>query len=541
MKRLLYAILVLALLAGCAAPAAAPAGDTGAASATGGVLRFGQNATDLGSLDPHLASASLDRGIADMIHNGLLRYTPGDSSVIEPDIAADFPAMEIVDGKQVWTFTLREGVICHPVGDVPAYELSSEDVLFSLTKAADSDRSAYSGEYAGMTFAAPDARTVVITLDQPLSTNLFYPKVANYAGGFIICKQGAEALGDQGLKTAAAGTGPFMFESYTPQDRVTLTANPDYFRGAPQLDGVEIRFTSDTTSRELGLRTGELDVINGDPDKAWADKMAAIEGIEVDIHGAGEVLSIHFNQNIAPLDQVEVRQAMAYALDRDEFAALFGEGVAKPVYSQVPPELLPGGLTQEEVAAAGIEYATDLEKARQMLADAGYPDGFDLSVVTSEQNSYRFAYESLQAQLAKVGINLDVQVVDHTSYHSIIREDSNALVVYLAWRPNADVFLTRFFHSNSEVVTGATPDTNFSHSDQVDALIEQARLETDPDAQVALWKEAQSSILSDMVAYPVLYTNQVYARQEYVDYGHEPKSVLANYPGFDETTSMAQP
>ncbi len=184
---------------------------------------------------------------------------------------------------------------------------------------------------------------------------------------------------------------------------------------------------------------------------------------------------IHFNTTAPPLDNPDVRKALAYALDRDEFLALFGEPVAENVYSPVPAKFLAGGLTQEEAEAADLAYDVDRDLARQMLADAGYPDGFDLEVVTSEMTGYRRIYENMQAQLAQVGVNLAVNVVDHSTMHSLIREDVNPIVVYIAWRPNADVYLTRFFDSDSIVVTGAAPDTNFSHYDQIDGLIEEAR------------------------------------------------------------------
>jgi peptide/nickel transport system substrate-binding protein len=111
-------------------------------------------------------------------------------------------------------------------------------------------------------------------------------------------------------------------------------------------------------------------------------------------------------------------------------------------------------------------------------------------------------------------------------------------VIYVAWRPNADVYLTRFYHSDSIVVTGAKPDTNFSHYDQIDDMIEAARSELDSDAQVEMWKEAQIKILEDMVSYPLQYQNQVTARWDYVDFGHELKSVLALYAQITENTTI---
>jgi peptide/nickel transport system substrate-binding protein len=273
------------------------------------ILRVGQNAADMSSLDPHFATTTEGRALVDMIFNGLIRYKPGDGSfeAMEPDLAEALPDVELVDGLQVWTFKLRQGVMCQPAGAMPAYELTSEDVVYSLEKAANPERSAYAGEYTGMTFEAVDDYTVKITLEQPLSPVLFYPKVANYSGGFIVCKQAVEALGDDKFKTNPVGTGPFMFEQYRPQEKILLMANPDYFRGAPLLDGIEYRYMADITSREAGLLAGELDVINGQPDKAWVDKMVA-QGVPVDVFGVGEVATLHFNTTVEPLDDPAVRR-----------------------------------------------------------------------------------------------------------------------------------------------------------------------------------------------------------------------------------------
>jgi peptide/nickel transport system substrate-binding protein len=112
------------------------------------------------------------------------------------------------------------------------------------------------------------------------------------------------------------------------------------------------------------------------------------------------------------------------------------------------------------------------------------------------------------------------------------------MVVYMAWRPNADVYLTRFYHSDSIVVTGAKPDTNFSHYDQIDDLIEAARVETDADKQVQMWKDAQVQLLEDCVTYSLVSANQSYARRSWVDYGHELKSSLALYPQITEKTQI---
>jgi len=512
----------------------------GAAGHSGGILRVGQSAADVGTADPHYASGTQDRALVDMVFNALVRFKPGDATQFEPDVATALPQPTTDSGKQVWTLTLRTGVMCHASDGVPAYELTSDDVVYSLQKAANKDMSAYAGDYAGMTFTAVDPSTLRITLDKPLSTALFYPRIANYSGGYIMCKKAAEKLGADGLKTRPVGTGPFAFKSYSPKEKMDLVANAAYFRGKPQLDGVEYRYMADLSSRELGLRGGQLDVINGIADGKWVDQVSSAPNVKVDVFGVGEVSTIYFNTSKPPFDNLKARQAVAYALNRDEFGALYGPKVASKVFSPVPAQFMAGGLTEQEVSARGLDYATNLDKARLLLTEAGLPSGLSFSVVTSELPSYKVIYESAQAQLAKVGIQMDVKVVDHTTMHDQIRKDVNPLVVYVAFRPTADTYLTQFFHSDAIVVTGKSPNTNFSHYAQVDNLIDGARNEADATKQEGMWKDAQVQALQDMVAYPVQYTNQVYARTANVDYGHELKSVIQLYPGIDEKTRLVK-
>jgi peptide/nickel transport system substrate-binding protein len=294
---------------------------------------------------------------------------------------------------------------------------------------------------------------------------------------------------------------------------------------------------ADGFSRELGLRGGQLDAINGQQDEAWVDKMQAVPKLKVDIFGVGESTVLYFNQTVRQLGRKEVRQAIAYALNRDEFIALIGQKVGQKIYAPLAPFTI-GALTEKEVTAKGLDYKTNLEKAKSLLVEAGVPGGFSLDLVTSELNIYKVHYESMQAQLAKIGIQIRLRVVDHPSYHALIRKDTNPIVIYVAFRPTAEIYLRSFYHSASAVVSGAHPDTNFAHYAAVDDLIDKARVETNAARQVEMWKEAQVKILQDMAAYPVSYANQVYARSTGLDYGHPLMSVLALYPGIDETTRV---
>jgi len=503
------------------------------------ILRFGIHVSEMGNLDPHFAAGSQDRALADMVFNGLLRYQPGSAPKIEPDLAQQIPGFEMIGGQQVWTVKLRKGILFHPGPQSAAYELTAEDVAFSLTKSARREFCAYAGEYEGMTVVPVDRYTVRIIVEKPVSSILFLPKLTNYAGGFIVSKRAVETMGYERFKRHPVGTGPFIFSQYTAGEKLVLTAHDGYFRGRPMLDGIEFHFIPEIDLREAALKAGRLDVIMGSGEKGWPEKMAQEPGIAVDTHGVGEVATIYLNTRMKPLDDIRVRRAIAFALDRETFLNTMSKQFVGSVYSPVPAQFLPGGLTQADAERLQLAYDQDLVKARQLLIDAGYPDGFSLDLVTSEKRLYRTYYEVMQRQLSRIGIDCRITVETHSRMHKRIRRSLTSIVIYVAWRPNADAYLSRFFHSDAIVLSGTKPDTNFSHYDKVDALIEAARLEIDPERQTQLWAQAQIRILDDMAAFPIMFTKQCYARKTSLDYGHPLVSTMALYPQFTEKTSMA--
>jgi peptide/nickel transport system substrate-binding protein len=504
---------------------------TTASAQDGAVLILATNAGDKATLDPHLASGTQDRIVVDMVFNGLIRFKPGDASQFEPDLATALPEpVEEADGTQSWTFTLRDDAMCHATASSEAYPLTSADVVFSLQKAANAETSGVAATYAGYTFEAVDAQTVKVISASPVGVGVFYPAFANYAGGYIVCQKAYEALGAEAFANAPAGTGPFVFTAYTPQSNVTLTANAEYFRGAPKLAGVEVRYIADNTTRELGLQSGELDVINGVPETQFVDRINGMDGFAADVFGVGEAVWLNLDVNHEILKDPKVREAIILAVSRDNHVALAGSPVAEPIYSVVPTNIVPGSLSQEEADAAGVNYAQDIERAKSLLAEAGYPDGFELNLVTSEQTAYLTQYTVLQEELAQIGVTVNLETVQHAAMHEQIRAGSNAIVIYVAYRPSADTYLTSFFSTGGG-------NTNFSHF-TLDEEIAAARAETDADAQIAAWQAINVTIEQNFAGYGLMYTNQVYARSEDVNYGHELISVPQLYPGIDETTTL---
>jgi peptide/nickel transport system substrate-binding protein len=497
------------------------------------IMRVGANASDVFNLDPHFSTTYQDWMVRDMVFNALIRYVPGDSTQFEPDIASEMPtAVSNDDGTQTWTFPLRDDVSVHASSQTEAYTLTADDVLFSLQKSGSPETSGFYQDYQDWVVEAVDDFTVTITLPQAQTETLFFPKIANYLCGHIVPRQPYEAIGADAFLMQPVGTGPFRFESHTPQNNVMLVAHDDYFRGAPLLGGIEVRFIADTTSRELALQSGDMDVIAGLPDSHWVNRFAENPDIDVDVFGVGEVLSLHLNIQHDILQDVRVREAIVLAVSRIEHANLASEPVSKIVYSVAPYDSVPGGLSEQDAADRGVLFPQDLERARELLAEAGYPEGFEMSLVSSELPIYRQHYEILAEELRQIGIDVSLEVVQHAAMHELIREGRNPVVFYPTFRPSVDFYLTHFFTSESGVV-GFSKYT-------VDGLRDEARAETDPDRQVEIWKEALAELQANFAVKALMYNNNVYARSSAVDYGHDVKLSIQLYPNFTETTTVNQ-
>jgi peptide/nickel transport system substrate-binding protein len=479
-------------------------------------------AQDVGQLDPHLAVSTIDRAVVAWMFNGLVRFKPGSMSPtdIEPDIAQ---AWESTEDKKVWTFHMRNGVIFH--GDYG--ELTADDVVYSLKKSADPKRSAASADFAAFeTIEAVDPYTVKITLKQTVPSLLGI--VTNYAGGFIVSKKAVEKLGDK-FTAAPIGSGPFAFDSRTPNQSLELVANKAYFRGEPKIEKISYRFLPSNASRDLAFQNNELDLEYGYQDQTWIERMRKLPHTIVDVFEPGEEAILHLNMTQKPLDDIRVRQAIAYAINRPELLRWQGADVSRQPGSVIPIGNL--GYTADN----GLPQF-DLAKAKALLTEAGYANGVTLKVIHTQLPNMLAQMQVVQAQLKRAGINLDLQVVEHATFHQMIRQDLSSIVFYSAARfPVADVYLTQFYHSRSIVKT-PTAVTNFSHCNAADAEIDAARTEPNDAKQIALWQEAQRKVIAQVCAVPLIETLQAWVRHDDLDYGYDLKGSLSLGPMITEAT-----
>ena len=223
-----------------------------------GVLRVGLSARDLGVLHPYIATSAADTPIISSVFSGLLSFSPTEVSLaaLGPDLAESWNAST---DRKTYTFHIRKGVKWHK-----GYgEVTSDDVKFSLEWVRDNPQSTFRSIYANVDrVQTPDRYTVVVALKQ--ADPVFQTNVADWHGGYVICKKAVQELGDK-YKTQPIGSGPFQFDSYQPKQDVTLLANPDYFRGKPKLNQVIYSYIPDDTSRRFAFVRQEVDMIAARP------------------------------------------------------------------------------------------------------------------------------------------------------------------------------------------------------------------------------------------------------------------------------------
>lgn len=494
------------------------------AAAGGDWLTFAEHGADAGQLDPHVSVKSPDMILFGQMFNGLVRFRPGsmDPATIEPDLAERWESS--TDGL-TWTFHLRKGAqFHHGYGEVTA-----DDAAFSLERAANPKISGFASNYADVAAVkALDRYTVRITLKNPVPSLLAL--VANYQGGNVVSKKAAQEMGDN-FKNRPIGTGPFAFSEYRPKQWVKLVAHKDYFRGTPKLKGLTFRYVPSDASRELAFEKGELDLFFGKRDDKWIARLREREGVIVDVIGPGELRTLHLSVTQKPLSDIRVRRAIAHAMNREEMMLATGRSITQAGYSPVPPGYL--GSTSDVA-----RYDYDPEKAKALLKEAGYPDGLTLKVLGSSRPTMLHPLQLIQEHLRRVGIKLDLDVIDHSAYHAQIRKDLSPMVLYGAARfPIADVFLTQFYHSRS-IVNTPTAVTNFSHCDVADAEIDAARVETNLPKQLELWKTAQRKIMDHVCSVSLFEVVSPWVRRKNLDYGYPLKASLSYGPLITEQTEL---
>ncbi|HEX7040729.1 MAG TPA: ABC transporter substrate-binding protein [Trueperaceae bacterium] len=443
----------------------------------GGTLIAGMQ-TDPVGLDPHITNATSTRNMLENVYDTLVMF---DSSLqIVPGLAESW---EVSDDGLTWTFHLRQGVTFHD-GD----PLQASDVVFSINRIKDpAVASPRADDFAVVAdIQAPDDSTVVMTLSEPFS-----PLLSKLAASLnvIVSEDVVKANGD--LQNVVVGTGPFRFVEYVPQTRLVLERNPDYW-GAdesgnqlPYLDGIVFQFYPDPTARTTAIQTGNADFIEYVP-SADVEVLQADPNVEVVGGLSANFRSIYFNVERPPFDDVNVRRAIAYAIDEQAIVdlALFGTGGVPATGTTIPASNYYGISDSPYVGR-------DLEAARAALAESAYPDGFEFDLyVTSTYDFLRTPAEVIQANLADIGITANIVAEDWSIYlPKALEGDFAATILGESGQSDPDDFLFNVFYTDNGGNLG-----NFSDA-ELDALLEEGRRVADQEARREVYRQAQERIL----------------------------------------------
>ncbi|MDY7099786.1 MAG: ABC transporter substrate-binding protein [Actinomycetota bacterium] len=468
--------------------------DGGSASEGGGDARplvVGQVA-EPASLDPGAVTAVNDFRINVNLYDGLVQYAEG-SLDVEPALATEWT---VDDSGTVYTFTLRDDVTFHD-----GTEFDAEAVKFNFDRMLDENHPQYeTGPFplAEQFFGQIDEVVVNDTYEvefqlaepwAPFLSNLAYPT------GLLVSPTAVEESG-QDFGRNPVGTGPFMFVEWESNQGVTLEANPDYWGGAPAADGVVFRPLVESASRVAELRSGGVDMIVEVP----PDDLVALrddENFQIAEQAGPHVWFLILNAAEPPFDDVRMRQAANYAINREAIVDNVLSGwasVAKGPIAEAFGEAYDPDL-------AGYDY--DPDEAMALIEEAGYGDGVDVTFYVTEGGSGMLEpgtmAEAIQADLAEVGIDASIETYEWNTFLDQVNPglEGKAAMAEMAWMTNDPGTLPYL-----TLRTGAFPDeggfnSGYYSNPEVDELIEQAQVATDPDERADLYHQMQQLVVED--------------------------------------------
>lgn len=438
--------------------------------ASGGTLRIARTGA-IGNLDPHVATAFQSIQALEMIYETLFEHDE-DLNVIG-GLAEDW---EYSDDGQTLTVSLAQDVTFHD-----GSALTSDDVAASIERVLDEDTGA--AARANITsiesVETPDETTVEFELSRPDATL----PAAMTSTNLAIVPSGSIEEGT--LDSEPVGSGAFEFEDWDEGNVFRVAAYEDYWRGAPALDGVEVRVVPDESSVAAGLTAGEYELgVVTDP-----FVVADIDEDELDVQRqpalAYRVLQL--NTEVEPFDDERVRQAMACAVDRQELveSALLGEGEPTGPFTAPAFDFEP---------TAGLPCdPPDLDQAEELLAEAGYEDGFDFEmiVMTGGYETATNEAQSLQSQLGDIGIEAEIEELESSVYvDRWLETDYEGAVALNGGNPDPHLMYARYFTSDGNFQSVATYST-----DELDELFAEGEAETDPDARREIYKEISERLV----------------------------------------------
>lgn len=433
----------------------------------GGSVVYGMT-QDLASLDPHVDTDAGTRDVVFNLYEGLVKPT-SDSGFI-PAVASDYT---ISDDAKTYTFTLRDGITFHDGTPV-----TIEDVKYSIDRYAEiqGESSAFSSLVDSV--EVQDDKTLVVNLKESYSEFLPMMTIA------IIPQSNEDPAGNP------IGTGPFKYVSYTPGQNLELEKYDGYWQeGVPSLDSVEFKFIADVDTAFVELQAGTIDILKyltaAQAETLGDEDYNIVQGSMNLVH------AMYLNSAYEPLSKTEVRQALCYAVDRDAINNFIFGGKSHIIGSHMIP-----AMSKYYEPEAETVYSYDPEKAKELLADAGYADGFDLEItVPSSYSQHVDSAQIIADELSQVGVNVTLNQVEWSTWLQDVYKGGNfqATVIGFDGTLAPSDWLKKYVTDDAK---------NFMHysNTEYDDVFNTAYTTVDDDVKVENYKKAQMILAEDAAA-----------------------------------------
>lgn len=534
-RLMLLSMLVLVLAACTDDSEVEPEGGAeGESSSSGGdmVLAFPSDAV---SMDPHGSNDVPSEQVRDTIYEGLV--TQNENFEIEPVLASEWEQID----DTTWQFTLQEGVTFHDGSEFNA-DVVKANFERLLDPAMASPRS-FLLEMVSEVNVVDDYTVELVTEFpfSPLLNNLThgagkmiskdlidedYQNAIDEAGLDMTLEEYyelREAGGDEHEEAAneiggamgtmveqnPVGSNYLQFESRNPGEKTELTAYEDYWNGAPTIDSATFKVVSETGSRLAELETGDSDFI-AQVESSNIGRVESNEEVTLERTDSVSIDYIGFNTQKEPFDDPQVRRAITHAFDKDAVLS----GVYNDSGTPAVGPLAPGVMGHSEDIEA-LEY--DMEQARELLAEAGYEDGFDVNLMVNDDNPERVDMAVwLQESLAELNINVNIEQVEWGAYLEMTGNGEHDMFI-LGWSNSTgdpDNGISPLFHSD---MVGAPGNRSFFENDELDALLDEGKRESDQDAREQLYVEAQQLLVDEAPAIFVRHSENLNAYNNNVE------------------------
>ena len=475
---------------------------------TGGTF-ISAKTTEAPSLDTILEQAASRQRIDVLFYNRLVEW--GTDGAIHPALAESWTVSP--DGKS-WTFKLRRGVKFHN-----GRELAADDVKFTYEKVMDAKvGSGGRGYFAAVEgIEIPDKYTVRIHTKAPTASLL-----AGLAGNWsaIVPRDEVEKRGD--LRRTAIGTGPFILQEWVPQSHLKARRNPDYWdKGKPVVDAIEIRIIPDEASIIAQLRTGNIHHAMLEDNKNYLlvkddKRLTTLRTSRLGFD------CLMINMGRKPFTDVRVRQALSLAIDRNEVLQVAASGLGQ-VTGPATPAMKPWALPLD---AYKEWYTPNIERAKKLLADAGFPSGFKTSILAIPTFPTMVAgAQVISAHLKRVGIDAQIVQQEYGVWiKNIIKPNFNFDLSMQLTNGEADpdsLFFRRFHGSEQQWTNGGDPE--------VDALLDQGRATIDRTKRKETYDKAQRLMVERALAIWTFSPDLIEVVQSSVQYEQHFTSLYYNF------------